>query len=204
MLSVCSHPFQVFSKLVVIGVLCTVANSWGSLLIARIANAVPPSILVTPPSWPPWAPPNWPEAGQQNRTSTWWCEMNMVHSNNATILGRTYDARIGWPLHAMSWRCIDRFNGDGPAVREIQYGVRLSETGPLMLSILPVLPRWPAFVLNTVLYGVSAWIIMVLGGCARRVYRLRHNACPSCGYHLLGVGNERPCPECGFKGRSVQ
>lgn len=59
---------------------------------------------------------------------------------------------------------------------------------------LPLLPLWPGFVVDTLLYGVCALGIHFIPDFVRRTTRKRRGCCTGCGYELVGLVK---CPECG-------
>jgi hypothetical protein len=62
--------------------------------------------------------------------------------------------------------------------------------------VLPLLPLWPGFALDTAFYGTLTFLLWSAPGVLRRRSRLRRGACPACGYDLRGNAGGR-CPECG-------
>ncbi len=62
---------------------------------------------------------------------------------------------------------------------------------------LPVQPVWPAFALNTLVYGALAWGVLFAPGVVMRWRRRRRGACVGCGYDLKGIAPGGMCPECG-------
>lgn len=62
---------------------------------------------------------------------------------------------------------------------------------------LPLIPYWPGFLLNTLLFAaILAAPLTIIP--IRRGLRARRGRCPRCGYELLGLPR---CPECGRHAR---
>jgi hypothetical protein len=59
---------------------------------------------------------------------------------------------------------------------------------------LPVHPLWPAFALNTLVYGAICWPLFATPFTLRRQLRRRRNLCPHCAYP---IGTNEVCTECG-------
>jgi hypothetical protein len=65
-------------------------------------------------------------------------------------------------------------------------------------GILPLLPIWPGFAINTVFYAAVLWMLFVAPFALRRWRRIRRGLCPKCGYDLRGAATDSAaCPECG-------
>lgn len=65
---------------------------------------------------------------------------------------------------------------------------------------LPLIPIWPGFYINTLLYACVAWLVFFAPFTAlrftKRARRRRNGWCLQCGYDLRGATNVT-CPECG-------
>ncbi len=113
---------------------------------------------------------------------------------------RTVDAR-GWP-------CLALYCGDRAKLQstvEFYGGIRLpvqippSSGGvPRARSIvLPYLPIWRGFIANTAVFGSGWMVVLSSPWIVRSCRRHRKDACPSCGYNLVGLPSSSACPECG-------
>ena len=65
--------------------------------------------------------------------------------------------------------------------------------------LLPYLPIWPGFTVNTLFYAALLWLVIPGPFALRRLIRVRRGLCPACGYDLRH-GEHEVCPECGVIG----
>jgi hypothetical protein len=106
----------------------------------------------------------------------------------------------GWPMRAL-W-CGARARR--PYAPKVSYaytgGMKIPAVqGPHRLGplILPCLPVWPGFIIDTLSY-TAALAAAALGlQSVIRALRRRHGRCPACAYDLQGTPPGAPCPECG-------
>lgn len=61
-------------------------------------------------------------------------------------------------------------------------------------GLLPLIPIWSGFLMNTLFYGAIAWMMFAAPRAARRRMRVKRSQCPACGYP---VGTSPVCTECG-------
>jgi hypothetical protein len=66
-------------------------------------------------------------------------------------------------------------------------------------ACLSLMPVWPGFAANTLLYAALAWVPLRGVGTLRRWRRSRRGRCPACGYDLAGLAAGTACPECGWE-----
>lgn len=67
---------------------------------------------------------------------------------------------------------------------------------PIKDNHLPVVPRWPGFAINTLLYSGILWLLWTIPSRVLRLRRYERGLCPKCGYDLRGT-EHKVCPECG-------
>ena len=94
----------------------------------------------------------------------------------------------GWPLLALTSEWPEH---GGIAETAIHYGD----------EVLPLMPIWLGFGMNTIFYGAILWLLILGPFALRRYIRHKHGCCIKCGYDLRGADHEA-CPECGL-GREV-
>ncbi|MEX0876809.1 MAG: hypothetical protein WD114_05055 [Phycisphaerales bacterium] len=88
-------------------------------------------------------------------------------------------------------RCIDRAG--------FRYGIPLPKTNNQWDWVerrLPIVPHWGGMTLNTLIYGGTLALMVVLPASMQRFSRLRGGRCLACGYDLEGIDQ---CPECGLE-----
>jgi len=65
--------------------------------------------------------------------------------------------------------------------------------------LLPVVPLWPGFIVNTLFYALILWLLIPGPFILRRHIRVKRGCCPKCGYDLRGApSGGGGCPECGW------
>ena len=143
---------------------------------------------------------HWPASvGSGSYNATW--------RDNSTRIGDEpeyrYIERHGWPAASM-WceyeSVVDQSRSEG-YLRALG-ALTLSRYGreKIMHTVHPVaLPLrvvWPSFLINTVFYAVTLWLLRSAPFAARRLIRKRRGRCMRCGYDLRHAGHEL-CPECG-------
>lgn len=107
--------------------------------------------------------------------------------------------RRGWPLPALQSNFEPVFTCDwrmGDVVCGIQRRDKSERLGkqPWADWALPLLPVWPGFLVNTVLYALAAWPIARSPFVLRGWFRKRRGVCPACTYP---AGTSSVCTECG-------
>ncbi|MCH9057265.1 MAG: hypothetical protein IIB55_01415 [Planctomycetes bacterium] len=116
------------------------------------------------------------------------------------------DVASGWPMLALRFRERTARKSGLAGNRNlinttvtIQYGHPITDRFGLH-NILPLRPVWPGFVINTFLFTIPAYLVLVIVGAGtamlRRRRRRRKGLCTACGYDLAGLNGGR-CPECG-------
>ena len=102
-----------------------------------------------------------------------------------------YAEAHGWPMVSLeSQHWVKRYATD-------QYRAILLSGWPLPAGAhpeLPILPLWPGFYVNTIVYAGMLWLLVTVTVAARRRRRRRGDLCPACGYP---TGESDVCTECG-------
>src|SRR5262245_36915851 len=52
----------------------------------------------------------------------------------------------------------------------------------LELRVLPLMPLWPGFAINTVFYAAILWLLFAFPFALRRRRRIKRGLCPACAY----------------------
>jgi hypothetical protein len=110
--------------------------------------------------------------------------------------------RAGWPLLALQTRdqypprhaWNPRFLTPDIWINSWEQGLGITGNIRHGQITLPLLPRWPGFAVNTLLYATVAWLLAATIATGRRSLRARRGRCRQCGYLLNGFAQ---CPECG-------
>jgi len=63
--------------------------------------------------------------------------------------------------------------------------------------VLPYRPLWRGYLLNSLVWTLPIFVIMLLPSPIRRSLRRRRGLCPACAYDLRATPAGSPCPECG-------
>ncbi len=64
----------------------------------------------------------------------------------------------------------------------------------LSLRVVPLMPIWPGFAVNTLFYATLLWLLIWGLSTLRRILRVRRGLCPKCAYPM---GRSAVCTECG-------
>lgn len=65
-----------------------------------------------------------------------------------------------------------------------------------MNGMLPIMPLYGGFAINTVVYAACLWVAFALFARMRSAVRRSRGRCTRCGYALVGLPTEAVCPEC--------
>ena len=124
---------------------------------------------------------------------------------------QTEERRSGWPWRSV--QCVvesrlDRSGGQSNWRRSIQAGILVSgnaylswDANPTMAmglqaieKVVPLQPRWPGFVLNTIFWALVMWLLCMIPRWIRSGVWIIRRRCMRCGYP---VGTSPVCTECG-------
>ena len=121
--------------------------------------------------------------------------------------------RAGWPMPAFEGRANNPKRGKAGQIIDASYfaafplPTKKTAPGTAAVSdpmiwrsgrVLPVLPIWPGFAINTALYALAAMTIHGLWLIARRWIRRMRGRCLACAYDLRR-DYSHGCPECGWR-----
>ncbi len=109
---------------------------------------------------------------------------------------RAVDVR-GWPMRSL-W--LEYVGHTSSGVLDVQGGLvtsglrTMSRYGQSFPVALPLLPLWPGFAVNTLLYAAVLWSLSGGPFILRRLVRVQRGRCVKCGYPR---GDTTVCTECG-------
>jgi hypothetical protein len=136
----------------------------------------------------------------------WWAR-EMVHDPRDPPDRRRQREEIEWCVAAgWPWLAVTASSVIGP---DVARGGRMlttssgvgwlrampNEMSPDDVVLLPLVPMWPGFVLDTVVFGAGWWVVAAGVVGTRRLMRQSAGRCGACGYDLRGGAGA--CPECG-------
>lgn len=105
---------------------------------------------------------------------------------------------VGWPMKALTcavhWETQIRNEN---IIYHVEGGLQLPRDKNFQPRALPLVPVWPGFAVNLVLYAATWLAVFHLARGLRRWRRVRGNRCIHCGYLRTGLPSDSRCPECG-------
>ncbi len=106
---------------------------------------------------------------------------------------RIDEAEFGLPLRSFRWTSVSGRTYYPGSLDGRTYNHR-SPTITMSGHVLPLLPMWPGFAVNTAFYAVVLWLLIPGPFVLRRFIRIRRGLCPKCTYPM---GESAVCTECG-------
>ncbi len=112
-------------------------------------------------------------------------------------------AASGWPFSAMEWagslddRLPRRLPGTSQPASLLAGLAPPINAGTFYQGAarrLPLIPLWPGFAMNVMVWGLAGWLTMSTGGAWRRARRRHRELCEQCAYPVGGCSR---CSECG-------
>src|SRR5579862_6120484 len=166
------------------------------------------SPLPQSPEWPHPPPSDWSQVPQIRTThlGLGWSVAQFYDSTPAPRSRDEYkdqhhfvmqDFGYGFPS---TWLCRWRTSTStlpGTGTTRADHGVWIGVLPVFGLVLVPYVPFWPGFALNTIFYAAIAWGLWQIPLAIRRRRRRRLNRCVKCGYDLKGLAPASACPECG-------
>jgi hypothetical protein len=102
------------------------------------------------------------------------------------------EAEYGWPLRSLRWTSLSGDLAGAPFLRSPV--VDISDPVARGSRLLPLVPNWPAFIANSMLFSAVCASALFGPRTVRSVARALRGCCPHCGYL---VGGSSRCSECG-------
>lgn len=117
-------------------------------------------------------------------------------------------------LEAAGWPMLSLYStyeqGDPPTAAVFRVaGIPLNERRWSAFGVcdvpytLPIVPIFPGFYLDTLIFAVPWFVILFAPGATRRAIRRTRGRCPRCGYNLRGEFDDG-CSECGWNRTSQE
>jgi hypothetical protein len=191
------------------GAIINIAVAWGCALWANDpSHHEAANDADVTREWPEAAPLSWTDEALVVSNSNWAItEITAVGGVriSTAVIARMYILEAGIPWRALNRIvCQDEWAGEsldavarhepttwkeGMAVPE-----RLDWLDRQFRGVLPVLPIWPGFAINTIVYAGILWLLFAAPFVVRRRRRIKRGLCPTCAYP---IGSSDLCTECG-------
>ena len=142
-----------------------------------------------------------------------WEQFNEQFDSIDAGTGQAVYARMsfGWPalcLEASGAGNPARLNPNGTIVGQVESGILLPIEESRQISpmsqrvVFPYAPIWAGLAINSVFFGLCAFLMVREIRVIAQVRRFHRGHCPRCDYEL-GYDFRQGCPECGWRKTSV-
>lgn len=219
------HTVRRLTLLILLSAACTIISTWGlSMVCPRRFDQIHRGVLsddeefcwygiCSMPGWYSVITRHWhPSDEQTANLDYYWnlpearipgwakpCELPIFGKEDDWQWARYYEA-YGFPLLAMRGSYLLRDDGQGSEEYASRVdGVPISDFlyGPTSQArALPLVPVWPGFLINTVIFAALLFTIRLVYVTIKRRSRRKRGLCIQCAYNLSGGPHEQ-CPECG-------
>lgn len=133
-----------------------------------------------------------------------WGRTQLVRDHPTSLEEDGCEHATGWPLVALWYRVESVYAGSlFMYSTTVRGGVALHDSSTARVDLaykiraIPWCPIWAGLVANTALYS-SIWLVLfAVTSKLQCVRRRRRGCCVRCGYSVLGLPDDSPCPECG-------
>lgn len=157
-------------------------------------GAVPDSGMKAPRRPTPDGPTGWPD----------WGRVEQVRRSVDDRTDQGCEHAVGWPALAL-WYELAIIESPQERLIEVRGGVAWPPgAGPYTMAdevseirAIPWQPIWWGLFVDSLFWGMVCFGIFLGVTSTRRLFRLRRNRCPTCGYSLAGQ-TIPGCPECGW------
>jgi len=183
-----------------------------SLTEERTSTYGQPRSVGTPSGieWPMDVPADWPQealatvVGDVQGLNWMSADSFRIDPNWEMTKYKIVEIQCGWPMRSLRWRHLLMSRGDENDIVKVSPEFPIPTAAESILGSstdgfpsrrhLPLEPIWAGFFVNSILFGLFAWLVLRLRHTLRRWLRHRSKQCLECGYP---IGIRDRCTECG-------
>jgi hypothetical protein len=158
-------------------------------------------------SWPIFAPSDWPAGPRKTSVETSFVTISRhyhVQNVDEKLDLHTFERYdFGLPVRSLGTEAWSEEVQEGvPSIVTHESHGRRGFWRPRIahgrgFQLLPLLPIWPGFAINTIFYAAIVWGLFAVPGAVRCRLRRKRGQCAVCGYSLRGTPHNEKCSECG-------